>query len=164
MNWVNKAASVCIWEIQTWRRGERDLGITLGQLSRFSRFWSPFHTMYGCGALVLPLVSISVHSLCVGLGLLWCCWLNVHWRTLWESLSPYFIFSLFFLVFAFLSSPFLSYLFNRGAIRGEGDTGESWGRPEPHGGSGSHCRGDSKRVHFHPTYGFGLWPYCSWGI
>lgn len=104
----SKAASGCIWEIQTWRRRVQDLGFTLGQLSRFSRFWSLSHTMYRCGALVLPCVSISVHSVCVGQGPLWCCWLNVHWRTLWESLDPYFIFSLFLLIFAVLSSLSLS--------------------------------------------------------
>lgn len=39
MNWVNKAASMCIWEILTLRKeGGQDLGFTLGQLSRFSRF------------------------------------------------------------------------------------------------------------------------------
>lgn len=57
-----------------------------------------------------------------------------------------------------------SCLFNRGAIRREGDTGESWGHPESHSGCGTHCPGDSKRVHFHPTHGFGLWPHCGPGI
>lgn len=88
------------------------------------------------------------------------CWLGAlmvfTWRTLWESLNPYFLFSLFLSIFAFLSSLFRSHLINRGAIRREGDVGESWGCPEPHSGRGSHCCGDIKRVHFHPTYGFGL--------
>lgn len=51
---------------------------------------------------------------------------------------------------------FVSYLLNRGAIRREGDAGESWGCPELYRGCCSHCRGHIKCVHFHPTYGFGL--------
>lgn len=42
MNWVNKAGSLCIREIQTWRRRGAGFGhYTLGQLSRSSRFLKP---------------------------------------------------------------------------------------------------------------------------
>lgn len=61
---VNKAAGVCIWD-SNMEQGGQDLGFTLGQLSGFSTFWSSFHTMYGRGAFVRSVVSISVHSLCV---------------------------------------------------------------------------------------------------
>lgn len=134
VNWVNKAASVCIWEIQTWRKGGRIWVLDLETYQGSAGSEAPFIPMYGCEAHVFPLVSISVHSLCRAWWNLWYCWLHVHWRTL--TLFSHIL----------LGPPFchlcLSSL-NRSAIRREGDSGESRCRPEPHDGGGSHCCGHS---------------------
>ena len=82
VNWNNKAGSTCscIWEKQTWRRGRgQDVGIRLGHLSKFSRFRSQFHTMYGREG-PSSLLYLFLSSGCVlfsdAYGV---CWLKVQW-------------------------------------------------------------------------------------
>lgn len=153
MNWVNKAASRVHLRDTNVEEGGAGFG-NYTQLSWFNKFWSLLHTMYR--ALTLPLVSISSCVLVRG------SWDIVDWiwNNHWGSMNSYFISSLFLPLYHLP----LSHLLYRGAIRGEGNTGESWCRPQPHSGCGSHRRGDGKRMHFHPTHGFGLWPHCSSGI
>lgn len=93
----------------------------------------------------------------------------VDWMFVWEHFGSYATLTVvlcisFLLVISVLFWVFFLRLLYRGAIRGEGDPGESRGCPESHSGCGSNCCGDSKRVHLYPSYGAGLRPDCSWGI
>ncbi len=163
MNWVNKAASVCIWEIQIWRKGGRICALDLDSYQGSAGFEAPFIPFTDVGSLS-SLLCLFLSIRCV---LVSDSYGVVDWMCTGEPFGSHSTLTLFSLSFS-PSLPFyhisLSYLLNRGALRRKGDTGESRGRPEPHSGCCSHRRGDSKRMHFHPTYGFGLWSYCSSGI
>lgn len=114
MNWVNKAASVCIWEIQTWRKGGRVWVLDLETYQGSAGSEAPFIPMYGCVAHVFPLVSISVHLLCGAWWNLWYCWLNVHWRTLTLTFS-----SLIFCLCLILSFTVSVFLISSTEVRSE---------------------------------------------
>lgn len=160
------AVCSCTGEICAWLQeaGSVDLGIThLDSYQGSAGFRAPLSALFGRGALVLPLVSIS--------GLLQRrsrspLFFLVRSESSPEASHPL----LHFLpvstspclcacvcVFVFNHLPLcLTRVINRGAIRGEGHAGESWGRSELHSGCGSHCCGHIKRVHFYPAHGHGL--------
>lgn len=64
MNWVNKAASVCIWEIQTWRKGGRIWALDLGSYQGSAGFEAPFIPCMDVGPLS-SLLYLFLSTLCV---------------------------------------------------------------------------------------------------
>lgn len=146
VNWINKAASmcICITGYVNMKEGGRDFGIKLGVLSRFSRFWSPF----------IPCMDVKHLSSLLYLFLSTRCMLVsdsygvVDWIFTGEPSGSHSTLTFFLSLspsahHCLLNHPSVSYFSNRGAIWREGDTGESWGHPEPHSGRCSHRCGAS---------------------